>query len=590
MSENDQLQFDPSVAAFYDMASSPEHLLSTQRYVNEEWIAEGSIKHVYKVFDTYCEREVALAKIKDEVFDFQQTVDFIREVQVTSSFEHPNIIRIYDLGVTKQSPWFTMELTTGKTLADRVTESSLDFHQKIDLMLDICGAIHYAHQRDILHLDIKPENISLGQGGQYLLGDWGIASSVVVREHADFDGEHTLNTHLKGTPGYMAPEQVRGDYIPAPQTDIFGLGCLFYFMLTGSSPIIGDSAQVRLTSTVNNRLKDLDSEQIPPHLRPVIKKCLKPLPSHRYPSAEALAADILLYRDGFATNADTTSFRDLTTLFFKRHKKSTLSALALLLLLAVGLFTYIQQIQQSKNLAEAERVKALELVQQLQNKEDALRSQRISYASDLNLQARILMRQGKIQNAYKTSFAAHQLDPESSEIAARFGSLSFFTKRFVQAQLYLPSNVDKAQIPLLIELNNTQLSFPPQEKAQGILATFKSLCVRARHPHASYFFLYDRNASSVKHAQRVKALIEHDNRISNLNFHWSPKTGTLDLSGNPTLKTLLVKASQFAPSYNMISGLPVTKLILDDNAHNRRFGKSYLPNRDCILEFKRKSD
>ena len=94
---------------FYEESLTPVDLLPEERYIDREFIAEGATKVVYKATDTHCSRDVALALIKDDIFDFEQAVDFVREVQLTASLEHPNIIRIYDIGITESRPSFSVE-------------------------------------------------------------------------------------------------------------------------------------------------------------------------------------------------------------------------------------------------------------------------------------------------------------------------------------------------------------------------------------------------------------------------------------------------------------------------------------------------
>ena len=146
---------------FYEASLDPIDLLPNERYIDREFIAEGAAKKVYRATDTHCSREVALALIKEEVFDFEQAVDFVREVQLTASLEHPNIIRIYDIGITEGRPWFTMEYLSGKTLEEFLKENpELSQFERLSIFRQLCDAVTYAHENDILHLMRESQNLA----------------------------------------------------------------------------------------------------------------------------------------------------------------------------------------------------------------------------------------------------------------------------------------------------------------------------------------------------------------------------------------------------------------------------------------------
>lgn len=583
---SEEFYIDSSLTEFYEIASSPEQLFSQERYINEQFLAEGSIKQVYKVTDTYCERDVALARIKEDIFDFQQTVDFIREVQVTSRFEHPHIIRIYNIGITDGVPWFTMELTSGTTLNDVIRNGELHFSQKLDILLDLCSAIQYAHERDVLHLDIKPDNISVGSGGQILVGDWGIASSLVVRENDDITGSDTMHGYMKGTPGFMAPEQIKGDYLPSPQTDIYAIGSLFYHLLTGEHSVIGDTTHALITSTVNGRLKDMKHASIPARLGPIISKCLSTIPSQRYSSILELQSDIEKFRAGFATQAESTSLSSLAKLFIQRHKRGCIAAALLVLSVIGAVFFYIQEIKERELIAETERAKTLELLERVQENERHLKHQAEDYAYDLLGRSRAQLSLGNVERAYKSAASALELFPEDPQVQSRYGFLSFLTQRFKQAATYLPTDDPRQKRQLIRELAASQL--PNAEDPLTLPELFLALYKKSRTPDASYFFLHDSKGSpKEQHAQLVKILLERENKIDGMFFDWNPKTQVLDISGNGDFKTLIVKETKTAPGYNIVEGLPIKKLIIDDAPRNREKAASYIPRKNSVVLLKK---
>ena len=184
-----------------------------------------------------------MASLKQDAKD-QRKEHFLKEARLTAALQHPNIIPLYDLGLKSTQPWFTMKLVSGTTLdktlenlkRNRSVELS-DLNERLDAFMKICDAVAYAHSRGVLHLDIKPDNIQISEYGDILLCDWGLAkvmASVCDEELLEcytFNPKGldlTIDGLIKGTPGFMAPEQTRlikgksGEY-----TDIFFLWAVF---------------------------------------------------------------------------------------------------------------------------------------------------------------------------------------------------------------------------------------------------------------------------------------------------------------------------------------------------------------------------
>lgn len=572
-----------ALAHLYDQTSSLEGILNEERYINATFLAEGAIKRVYQVTDTHCGRDIALARIKDELLNWEQSLEFIREVQLTSSFEHPHIIRVYDIGIDQQAPWFTMELTSGKTLADLLKEQPLSLNQKLGIISDICDAIQYAHERDTLHLDLKPENVSIGKQGQVLLGDWGIASSIAKRSLHQPNGDYTLNTHIKGTPGFMAPEQANPDFVPAAQADIFGIGALFYYILTGDSPIMGDSSHVKLASTRAGRFNSFNREEIPPRLKPIITKALERMPSRRYQSALDIKQDIENFQEGFATEAESTSLATLIKLFIQRNRIafSLICTSVVLLLLAIIYYTY--SIRQRETVLQLEQEKIQKLSSDLSASELALASERAALADSLYNESKALIKKGKIKPATEATERAYALKPESDDIKQQLSILYFAQQRFRQAARVMP----KGAPPQLLEL-----AAIAKEHEGEILLGDELVALIKKIPYKtggvkSLLFIDDQvSTKDKKHVPVMAYMIKTINKLSDFQFQWDPLTSTLDLSGNPKINTLVIKETSVLPSINLIAGLGVRVLILDDTKHHRAKAKEWLPNRRCELVFK----
>ena len=230
---DDEFVIDEDLVDFYEASVDPLEVFDQKRYLEEELIGEGAFKQVYRVKDVTCNRDVALARIKTGCEGKRAILDFIREVQLAASLEHPNIARIYDFGHDGSVPYFTMELIHGVTLDQWVQTEDKDFSgfRKLDLFLELCSAVTFAHSKNVLHLDLKPQNIHLSEHGRVLLADWGISSYLASSSLDDeLLGSRNLKGFKAGTPGFSSPERLVGKE-PNVASDIYS--CLLY---TSPSP------------------------------------------------------------------------------------------------------------------------------------------------------------------------------------------------------------------------------------------------------------------------------------------------------------------------------------------------------------------
>ena len=207
-------------------------------------IGKGAVKEVFRAFDRRIMRDVAIARPLDSLPpEFYEL--FVYEAKLNASLSHPNIIKIYSLDLDEDlRPFFTMDLKSNKTLKDFIdTEPS--FSSRINVFLKICDAISYAHSKSIIHLDLKPENVQCDEHGEVLVCDWGLSKLIDDTECHNFDlhaslfenQSTTLYGEIKGTPGYMAPEQIIPGALKDQRTDLYALGCLLYFIFMQSAHI-----------------------------------------------------------------------------------------------------------------------------------------------------------------------------------------------------------------------------------------------------------------------------------------------------------------------------------------------------------------
>ncbi len=255
-----------------------------------ELLARGGMGLVYRARQRSLRRWVAVKVVSGGALAAPDFVHRFRaEAETAATLDHPNIVPIYEVGEVDGQPYFSMRLLEGGTLVDRARGSSLPPREAARLMTRVARAAHYAHQRGVLHRDIKPNNILLDTAGEPFLTDFGIAKLV--------ERESTLTrTHaVLGTPAYMSPEQARGESRSlTTAADVYGLGAVLYELLTGQPPFAGGIAleTVRQVLEREPRRPSALNPEVDRDLETVCLKCLEKEPRRRYGSAEALAEDL----------------------------------------------------------------------------------------------------------------------------------------------------------------------------------------------------------------------------------------------------------------------------------------------------------
>lgn len=268
-----------------------------QRYQLQDHLGTGGMARVYKATDTALERTVAIKVLHDHLAeDAMLRTRFEREAKFIASFNHPNVIQIFDYATTKHDGkhicHMVMTYLPGKTLKDimdDLTEQAkiMPQAQFIDIMKDIAAALDYAHEQGMVHRDIKPANILFNERGQAVLTDFGIARMM------ESSSRLTQENVAVGTPAYMAPEQAAGETV-TPQTDIYALGIIAYEILAGTPPFGDDGSISILIKHINEPVPLLSkfAHIQNDFLDPVVLKALEKKPEKRYASAGQFVADL----------------------------------------------------------------------------------------------------------------------------------------------------------------------------------------------------------------------------------------------------------------------------------------------------------
>jgi tetratricopeptide (TPR) repeat protein len=257
------------------------------RYEILRLLGRGGMGAVYLARDRELGREVALKLIAPHLLAEPGFRDrFRREVQLSSIVTHPNVLRVYDLGEADGVKFLTMQFVEGEALDDLLKAGRLPLDRALGLFRQVCEGLAAAHDKGVLHRDLKPQNVMLDAAGQAYLTDFGLATS-------DSVASMTQTGAVIGTPHYMSPEQVKGESVDA-RSDIFSLGVVFFEMLTGQRPYTGDSVFDVMLKRVREpapRALDLDPT-LPIHLQQLLDRCLAIDKGQRYESVRDLLADL----------------------------------------------------------------------------------------------------------------------------------------------------------------------------------------------------------------------------------------------------------------------------------------------------------
>lgn len=258
-----------------------------------EKIGEGGMGEVYRAEDPDLKRIVAIKVISNrETTDPNRESRFLREARTAASFNHPNIVSIFDLGKEGDKFFIVMEYVEGESLRHKLRNGPLRVELLIKYSQEICLALEEAHLRGLLHRDVKPENILISPSGRVKLADFGLArpmdSGSLLKVETDHERITDSGTAV-GTPYYMSPEQLRGEELDA-RSDIFSLGIVMYEMAVAKLPFTGSTPMAIAASILKDPIVpiSLSPERLGKRLVDVVDRCLKKEASQRFESAAAL--------------------------------------------------------------------------------------------------------------------------------------------------------------------------------------------------------------------------------------------------------------------------------------------------------------
>jgi serine/threonine protein kinase len=276
-------------------------------------LGRGGMGTVYLAHDGDLDREVAL-KVVDGGADGDLSERTLREARILARLEHPGIVPVHDVGrLPDGRVFYAMKRVRGGRLD--TLAPSLDLGERLRVVGRICEAVAFAHAHGVIHRDLKPENVMVGPFGEVLVMDWGVAKDLTrppfEENSRETDGTGTAHGTIVGTPGYMAPEQERGEQAEiGERTDVWALGAILSFLLAGENPV-------------------------PRPLQAIRDRAMALAPADRYPRVEDLAADLALYRAGLAVAAYRETLVERAGRFVRRYRLPILVILTYILVRAL---------------------------------------------------------------------------------------------------------------------------------------------------------------------------------------------------------------------------------------------------------------
>jgi WD40 repeat protein len=329
--------------------------------------ARGGLGKIVEAEDLRLGRTVAIKELIH--VDEKSARRFIREARLTARLQHPSIVPVHEAGRWPTGePFYTMKMISGRSLKEAMAEKR-NLRERLSLLpniLAVAEAIAYAHSQKVIHRDLKPSNILVGEFGETVVVDWGLAKDLAEPTDAGpgevFGPFRSVETNdltaigaVMGTPAYMPPEQARGENVDE-RADVYALGAILYHLLCGTSPFSGSSGEIisQLKESHPRRVLEVVPDA-PADLVAIVERAMEREPERRYSHAGMLAEELLRFQTGQLVRAHEYGLRELAARWVKRHRAIALATLAFITVAIVGIVLFLSREQSLRRVAEVAR-------------------------------------------------------------------------------------------------------------------------------------------------------------------------------------------------------------------------------------------
>jgi eukaryotic-like serine/threonine-protein kinase len=547
------------------LAPAPSPTPDTARFFGDyellETIAQGGMGIVYKARQVKLDRIVAL---KTLLLGAQASPEAVRRFQVevlaAASLQHPNIVAIHEVGYRDGQHYFTMDFVNGPTLAALAQGKPLPAQRAARYLQAIAEAIQYAHGRGILHRDLKPSNVLIDQDDRPRVTDFGLAKRL------ESESGLTLSGQVVGTPSYLPPEQAGGQrHQVGPASDVYALGAILYYLLTGRPPFVGETLETTLGQVQNQQpiSPRLLNGSVPRDLETICLKCLEKEPSRRYATAQALADELERFQRGEPIQARPIGPAGKVWRWCRRKPVVAGLAGGLVLALVLGLAGVTWQWQRAKRIATAEE-------------RQRLRAEANLYAADVNLASRSFD-----ENNLGTALGLlEQHRPKRGEPDLRGWEWRYLWQQCQSDELFLLGRHSNAVAVVAFAPDGNSLASGSYDRTVRIW-DLRARCLRATLPH-------DRSLSALAFSPDGKWLVTATAKDEPVRL-WDTSTwrgagelargmSVVGLTFSPDGRTLAAAAVEGGVLWDINSRRQLSTFPASDGGRTAGQGVSFSPN------------
>ena len=444
------------------------------RYEVVEELARGGSGRILVVFDRHIGRKIAMKELLSDISKAPSKTDdpqvtairnrFLREARVTGRLEHPSIVPVYEIGCHADgSFYYTMRLVKGTTLLSAIKRSG-DVSDRLSLLphfYHVCNAVAYAHSKGVINRDLKPSNVMIGEFGETVVLDWGLAKikdspeTVFVR-HDDEEIGKTVVGQAIGTPSYMPPEQAEGNIGEIDEiSDIYSLGAILYQILTGKTPFTGRTTDEIIRKVLNEDVENAvkRDKEIPPELAAIAEKALSKSKEKRYASVGEMLDDLSAYMSGRKVGVYHYSAFESLKFVAAHHKSAFIAGIVIFVITFIAVLQITVSFHRT-NIArqDAERGKITanyRTAQAFSEKSNKLDSEKSYIASRIYAAAAMYYNPlNKKSPEYSPGFSAHSGDSEEmlSSAASKFYIKNFHRGATFERDISIGCKVTSAEL------------------------------------------------------------------------------------------------------------------------------------------------